>query len=50
MNELLTLDGVALSYHTREGETEALKSVSFSARSMALKITLFCFRSSMSVS
>ena len=33
MNELLTLDGVALSYHTREGETEALKSVSFSARS-----------------
>ena len=33
MNELLTLDGVALSYHTREGETEALESVSFSARS-----------------
>lgn len=31
MNDLLTLDGVALSYHTAEGETEALKSVSFSA-------------------
>ena len=32
MNEMLTLDGVALSYHTAEGETEALKNVSFSAR------------------
>lgn len=32
MNELLTLDRVALSYHTPEGETEALKDVSFSAR------------------
>ena len=32
MNAMLTLDGVALSYHTAEGETEALKNVSFSAR------------------
>ena len=32
MKDLLTLDGVALSYHTAEGETEALRSVSFSVR------------------
>lgn len=32
MSDLLTLDKVALSYHTASGETEALKSVSFSAR------------------
>ena len=29
MNEILTLDNISLSYHTREGETEALRSISF---------------------
>lgn len=29
MNEILTLDNISLSYHTREGETEALREISF---------------------
>lgn len=32
MSDILTLDGVALSYHTAEGETEALAGVTFSAK------------------
>ncbi len=32
MSDILTLDGVALSYHTTDGETEALAGVTFSAK------------------
>lgn len=32
MSDILTLDGVALSYHTTEGETEALAGVTFSVK------------------
>lgn len=32
MNEILTLDNISLSYHTKDGETEALREISFAVR------------------